>query len=242
MPRLPRVAPAGVAQHVMQRGNNRQACFFEEADYLACLHWLKSAAEHADVAVHAYALMTNHVHLLVTPGREGAIGALMQYLGRHYVHYINKKYRRSGTLWERRYRACLIETETYLMQVYRYIDLNPVRAGLVAQAPDYRWSSARMNLGLQRADQVTAHAQYLALGHDAPGRGDAYRALLDEGSPAEELDATSQALNTGQALGARRFIEQIEAQQQRRIHHQAPGRRRKGPTTDTDDQQLGLEI
>lgn len=242
MPRLPRVAPAGVALHIVQRGNNRQACFFEEADYLAYLHWLKTAAEHAGVAVHAYALMTNHVHLLATPGKDGAVAALMQYLGRHYVHYINKKYHRSGTLWERRYRASLIETETYLMQVYRYIDLNPVRAGMVAQAQDYRWSSVRANPCLQSTDWLTAHTQYLALGHDAPSRGDAYRALLAAGSSAQELDAIGQALNTGQALGAHRFIEQIEAQQQRRIHHRASGRRRKDPTMDTDDQQLGLEI
>src|SRR5258708_35178357 len=131
MPRLQRIMAAELPQHVVQRGNNREDCFFAEADYAAYLHWLERAARTYRVAIHAYALMTNHVHLLVTPGLEGGVSRMMQYLGRHYVQYINKTYRRSGTLWERRYHASVVETEGQLPTLHRYITHHPVRGGNV---------------------------------------------------------------------------------------------------------------
>jgi putative transposase len=132
---------AGNPQHVIQRGNNREACFFAEADYAAYLHWLHEGAQHHGVAIHAYCLMTNHVHLLVTPESAGAVSRLMQHVGRHYVNYANKVYRRSGTLWEGRFKSCLVDSEAYLLKLYQYIEYNPVRAGMVVHPEDYRWSS-----------------------------------------------------------------------------------------------------
>src|SRR5258706_2019100 len=131
MPRLQRIMAAGFPQHVVQRGNNREDCKCTEADYDVYLHWLDRATRTYRVVIHAYALMTNHVHLLVTPGLEGGVSRMMQYLGRHYVQYINKTYRRSGTLWERRFHASVVETEAYLLTLPPYIELNPVRAGTV---------------------------------------------------------------------------------------------------------------
>src|SRR5258706_12088301 len=135
MPRLQRIMAAGFPQHVVQRGNNREGCFCAEADYAAYLHWLERAARTYRVAIHAYVLMTNHVHLLVTPGLEGGVSRMMQYLGRHYVQYINKTYRRSGTLWERRFPAGGVGTEAYLLTPPPFIERNPVRAGNVG-APE----------------------------------------------------------------------------------------------------------
>jgi len=147
MPRLQRVMAAGFPQHVIQRGNNREACFFAEADYVTYLYWLERAARTYQVAIHAYVLMPNHVHLLATPGLEGGISRMMQYLGRHYVRYINKTYRRSGTLWERRFHASVVESEAYLLTLQRFIELNPVRAGIAKAPEQYPWSSARDHLG-----------------------------------------------------------------------------------------------
>ena len=146
MPRLPRFNLLDVPQHVIQRGNNRQACFFEPDDYLFYLDCLKTAADAAGCDVHAYVLMTNHVHVLTTPRREHAVPRMMQSVGRRYVQYINKKNRRTGTLWEGRYRASLVEAEPYLLTCYRYIEMNPVRArGMVDTPEQYRWSSYHAN-------------------------------------------------------------------------------------------------
>lgn len=145
MARRPRLYIPGVAHHVIQRGNNREACFYEEADYTKYLSHLKEVAEQFSVAIHAFVLMTNHVHLLVTPNDERALGKMMQALGRRYVQYFNLKYFRTGTLWEGRYKSTLVESERYLLTVYRYIELNPVRAYMVSHASEYPWSSYRFN-------------------------------------------------------------------------------------------------
>ena len=136
MARLSRLYFPGCAQHVTQRGNNRDACFYAEADYKAYLAFLKDAATKYQVAIHAFVLMTNHVHLLVTPGNEQGVSRMMQAQGRKYVQYFNFTYGRSGTLWEGRYKSTLVDAEHYLLTVYRYIELNPVRAGMVAHASD----------------------------------------------------------------------------------------------------------
>ena len=132
MPRRKRLCPTGVPQHILQRGNNRQACFATDNDIAAYANWLAEAVDKYKVAIHAWVFMTNHVPLLVTPRREGCISAMMQYLGRYYVRYFNITYERTGTLWEGRFRSCLVQTETYLLVCHRYIELNPVRAGMVA--------------------------------------------------------------------------------------------------------------
>lgn len=145
MARLPRLNMPGVPQHVIQKGNNRKACFFDEQDYKVYLLKLKEYSQKLEVSVHSFVLMTNHVHLLMTPTEGNGVSRLMQSLGRYYVRYINKKYERTGTLWEGRYKSTLIDTEKYLLFVSQYIELNPVRANMVKQPAEYPWSSFRRN-------------------------------------------------------------------------------------------------
>ncbi|MEJ2072836.1 MAG: transposase, partial [Reinekea sp.] len=146
-----------VAHHVIQRGNNREACFGDEPDYKAYLTYLKESALQNGVVIHAFVLMTNHVHLLVMPSDETALGKMLQTLGCRYVQYYNHKYGRTGTLWEGRYRSTLVQTENYLLTVYRYIELNPVRAKMVDHASEYPWSSYRYNAVGLNIELVTPH-------------------------------------------------------------------------------------
>lgn len=145
MPRLPRIDLPGIPRHVIQRGNDRQPCFFQEVDYVRYLGDLKELSIRSGCVIHAYVLMTNHVHLLLTPSQVGQVSTLMQALVRRYVRYVNDRYGRTGTLWERRYKSCLVDSETYLLSCYRHIELNPVRAAMVTAPGDYRWSSFRSN-------------------------------------------------------------------------------------------------
>ena len=145
MARLPRLYVPGCSHHIIQRGNNRDACFFDEKDYAFYLQQLKISAEQSGVAIHAFVLMTNHVHLLVTPSTANACAKMMQSLGRKYVQYINLTYRRSGTLWEGRYKSTLVDSDSYFLTVSRYIELNPVRAKMVTSPSEYVWSSYRAN-------------------------------------------------------------------------------------------------
>jgi putative transposase len=194
---------------ILQRGNNRAACFYAEEDYLFYLHWLQLNAEHYGCAIHAYVLMTNHVHLMLTPKERDSASKLMQSLGRRYVQYVNRVHRRSGTLWEGRFRASLVEAKSHLLSCCRYIELNPVRAAVIKHPADYIWSSYRHH-ALGAPDRVvTEHALFDALGATPPERAEAYRALfrteLDEG----ELNAIRTALNHGGILGSDRFIEHV---------------------------------
>jgi putative transposase len=141
MPSRPRYCPAGYPVHVIQRGNDRQLCFAEESDLAAYANWLNEYSDQYNVQVHGWVFMTNHVHLLLTPQTDAGISKLMQTLGRLYVRYFNHRYQRSGTLFEGRYRSSLVQQEEYLLACQRYIELNPVRAGLVHDPGDYRWSS-----------------------------------------------------------------------------------------------------
>ena len=149
MPRKPRMFLAGVPCHIIARGNNRSVCFYADADYLFYLECLNDACIKYGTVIHAYVLMTNHVHLLITPSTTSAIPKVMQSVGRRYVQYINKTYRRSGTLWEGRYKASSVDAEAYLLACYRYIELNPVRANMVKQPIEYRWSSYAVNCGFK---------------------------------------------------------------------------------------------
>jgi len=145
MPRRARIALPNVPVHLIQRGNNRQPCFFADEDYRRYLDWLTEYAGKTGCRIHSYVLMTNHVHLLISADRADAGGALMKLLGQRYVQYVNRVYRRSGTLWEGRFRSCLVQAEDYLLGCQRYIELNPVRANMVAHPAEYRWSSYRAN-------------------------------------------------------------------------------------------------
>ena len=165
--------------HIIQRGNNRQVCFAADQDYQFYLDWLKEYAETSGCRIHAYVLMTNHVHILLTAGKKESVGLLMKQLGQRYAQYFNRSHRRSGTLWEGRFRSCLIQEEGYLLNCQRYIELNPVRADMVKHPSDYRWSSYRANtFGEVGENFIQLHEQYLELGKDRETCQQAYQALF----------------------------------------------------------------
>ncbi|CAA0114175.1 Uncharacterised protein [Halioglobus japonicus] len=157
MPRLPRLYAPGCAHHIIQRGNNRADCFFENADRVRYLEFLAEASVKNRVAIHAYVLMTNHVHLLVSPDTPESCGKMMQSLGRRYVRLINDRYKRSGTLWEGRYKSTLVDTDAYFFAVSRYIEMNPVRAGIATAPQEYPWSSYPANALGKRNSLLTPH-------------------------------------------------------------------------------------
>ncbi|OIP20313.1 MAG: transposase [Comamonadaceae bacterium CG2_30_60_41] len=227
MPRQPRLHLDGVPLHVVQRGHNRQPCFYAEADYRAYLDWLGDAAQRTGCQIHAYALMTNHVHLLLTPLDAQAASRLMVSLGRRYVPYFNALYQRSGTLWEGRYKSSLVQSEAYLMACMRYIELNPVRAGLCADPAQYRWTSYRAN-ALGVADPLlTPHPLYATLGADPQSRSTSYRALFDAALPDQTISDIRLALKQTQPLGNSRFLDVIAQATGQRREPKPRGRPRK---------------
>lgn len=211
MARLPRIDLPGVPQHVRQRGNNRQPCFLDDNDRRNYLELLAKALRDTGCRLHAYVLMDNHAHLLLTPPRLGATGRMMQQLGRRYVGLFNARHGRSGTLWEGRFRSCLVESERHLLLCARYIDLNPVRARLTDDACAYRWSSCAALCGLRHDSLLTLHPVQLATGPSLEARGLAYRALLAEGVPDEELQAIRVYLQQQRAWGRDDFRAMVEA-------------------------------
>ena len=224
MARLSRVSPIGIPQHVIQRGNNRQVCFASDGDMRAYLNWLKEFSEKYSVDVHAWVLMTNHVHILCTPNEEGAVSKMMQSIGRMYVRYFNCSYHRSGTLWEGRFKSNLIQSEKYLLELYRYIELNPVRAGMVNDPSEYSWSSYACNaFGVETALQ-TPHELYLALGKTKHERLKSYRQLFKIHVNVELLKEIRESINKGLALGSEQFISQIEVLTGRRVSSRKAGR------------------
>ena len=213
MARLPRVSPIGVAQHVIQRGNNHQVCFAQEQDYAAYISWIKDYSEKFFVNIHAWVLMTNHVHLLCTPHstqHSNGISAMMQSLGRQYVRYFNDTYKRTGTLWEGRFKSCLVQDEQYLLQLYRYIELNPVRASMVEEPANYPWSSYQINGLGKKSSLCTAHPLYLALGTDSATQQANYRQLFSSHIDGELIDDIRNNTNRGMAIGNERFKQEIE--------------------------------
>lgn len=224
MPRRPRFQLTDLPIHVVQRGNDRQPCFFQERDYLAYLDALSKAATRYGLVIHAYALMTNHVHLLATPRSVGAISRVMQSVGARYVKHVNETRQRTGTLWEGRYRACLVESDHHLLAACRYIDLNPVRAALVSAPGDYRWSSYGALAGLRRDPVVTPHSALQQLG--AP-RERAYVRWCSQEIDRNELHELRDVTNRELAFGSEAFRSAIEATTARPTHLGAPGRPRK---------------
>jgi putative transposase len=211
MPRKPRFFLPGVPVHVVQRGNNRQPIFFDDFDYRAYLDGLKEASERWACRIHAYVLMTNHVHLLLTSDGADGVSRTMQYLGRRYVPYINHTYQRSGTLWEGRFKSSLVQTEAYLLACYTYIELNPVRAGMVKHPGHYRWSSYARNACGETNALITEHAEFLRLASSDQARREAYRALFTGEPCAQTLKEIRDCMQTGTPLGNERFREHIEA-------------------------------
>lgn len=227
MPRRARLILPDVPLHLIQRGNNRQLCFAADEDYRCYLDWLKEYAGKTGCRIHAYVLMTNHVHLLVSAERGEAPGELMKALGQRYVQYYNRTYRRSGTLWEGRYRSCPTQAEDYLLACQRYIELNPVRAGMVAHPADYRWSSYRANAQGEDDGLVTAHDVYLRLGSAAHDRQAAYRELFRFELEPGLVDQIRLATNGNFALGNSRFADELATALGRRVTPGKSGRPRK---------------
>ncbi len=210
MPRPPRYHVDHVPLHIVQRGHNRERCFFEEADYRCYRRWLLDALTEAECTLHAYVLMTNHVHLLLTPRRAVEVPNALISLGRRYVQHVNRKYERTGTLWDGRYKSSLIQSNRYLLACQRYIELNPVRAAIVRDPADYPWSSYRMHAFGQQDEIVTPHPLYWALGRDGPERQAAYRKLFGEPSDPSHLDDIQLAVKQSQPVGDRQFLAAIE--------------------------------
>lgn len=210
MPRKPRFFLADIPVHIVQRGHSREPVFFEDSDYRAYLGWLAEAAERYECSIHAYVLMTNHIHILATPQKRDSVSRMMQYVGRRYVPYVNHAYGTSGSIWEGRFKASLIQDEQYLLTCMRYIELNPVRANMTTTPGHYRWSSYRAN-GQGKADGLTGpHALYLALGRSRTGRQEAYRALFKAHVDENVLKDIRAAWQTGTPLGNDYFREKIE--------------------------------
>jgi REP-associated tyrosine transposase len=223
--RLPRYAAPGMAHHVIQRGNNRSVMFAARADYRFLHRCLRDACERHGCRVHTYAFMTNHFHLLMSATTTDGVSRAMQAVGRRYVRRFNDRYRRTGTLWEGRFRATVVDTDQYLLMCYRYIELNPVRGGLAASPDDYFWSSYRANALGRRDLLVTPHECYLALGADPRRRQAAHRAQVDDGVSDSTLEEIRSATNGGWALGSARFREEIAALLGRRTQPATRGRR-----------------
>jgi putative transposase len=216
----------GIPQHIVQRGNDRQPCFADAADYLRYRQEMREAALKHGCAVHAYVLMTNHVHLLVMPDSPGGASRMMQAIGRRYVGAFNARYRRTGTLWEGRFKSALVDGETYLLTCHRYIELNPVRAGMVARPEDYRWSSHRCNAFGEPDVGVTSHPHYLSLGTDTGTRRAAYRALFNDALDQADANAVRDHTRQNKALGNDRVRSRIEALIGRSMEIRPRGRHR----------------
>jgi putative transposase len=227
MPRRARLALPNVPLHLIQRGNNRQACFFSDEDCRFYLEWLNEYARKTGCRIHAYVLMGNHVHLLLSAERAAAVGMLMKALGQRYVQYVNRTYRRSGTLWEGRFRSCLTQDEAYLLACQRYIELNPVRAEMVTHPAEHRWSSYRANAQGEPDALLSAHPLYAALGSDAVSRQAAYRELFRFELEPGLVDEIRRATNGNFALGNSRFTDEIAAALGRRVTPGQSGRPRK---------------
>jgi len=226
MPRQPRYQLPGIPQHITQRGNNRQSVFFSDQDYLYYLGALNAVAEKEACLIHAYVLMTNHIHILATPTTPNGLSRLMQGIGRRYVAYINKLENRSGTLWEGRYKASLVGDERYLLSVMRYIEMNPVRAGLVKKPGEYRWSSYRFNAeGEDVAVKMTPHESYLAIVPWASVKSreveEKYRQLFRAPLEEVEYNRIKEVSNSCLVYGSDSFKDEVEKQLRRSVR---PGR------------------
>jgi putative transposase len=229
MARLPRLAVAGHVHHVLQRGNNKQVIFVDEEDYRFMLALLGEHATREKVGIHAYVLMPNHFHLLLTPQKGNGLSNMMQAVGRRYVQYFNKRHQRSGTLWEGRYRATLLQPELHLLTNTAFIDLNPVRAGLVARALDYPWSSHGHYVGHHVDKLVTPHPVHWSLGNTPFEREARYADLVGQGLGARQQAELVEAVQKGWPLGEAEFFEGLQKQTTRRLIRRRAGRPRGAP-------------
>lgn len=228
-----------VAVHVIQRGNNRSPCFFKHEDWAFYLFHLGRMLPRARCRLHAYCLMTNHVHLLITAEEPGGCGLLMKSIGQLHAQYINKTYKRSGNLWQGRFKSCLVQSEEYALACYRYIELNPVRAGLVRRADEYPWSSYCANAKGEQSELLTAHDQYVRLGRTAAERQAVYRDLFGSAQATDEIEQIRSATNGGYALGNASFKRRMSRVLDRRVEKGVAGRPARAVDTDKQLDMLG---
>jgi putative transposase len=233
MPRRPRPVLAEIPLHIIQRGNNRARCFFADVDYLVYLDLLKRCAADAHCEVHAYVLMGNHVHLLVTPQTRASPAALMKALGQRYSQYVNRRYRRTGSLWEGRYKSSLVDHARYLLVCHRYIELNPVRAQMVSHPSDYPWSSYRTNADGHPSELIKPHLVYSALGSHPAAREQAYRQLFEIPLADETVEQVRRAACGNFVLGDAGFAAVMAQSLGREVIPRASGRRTKNWMVDT---------
>ncbi len=223
MRRAKRYCPTGIPVHIIQRGNNRTNCFESNGDRATYIGILRDAAVRYRVDIHAWVLMTNHVHLLVTPRTDNGVSSMMQYVGARYVRYFNKRYSRSGTLWEGRFKSCLIQTEDYFFTCQRYIELNPVRAGMVQHPADYRWSSYNVNTSPIESNLISPHSLYIELASTDQERQQAYRRLFADLIDSVSIESIRTATNKGLVLGYDDFKDIVEKQSGQRTRLLRPG-------------------
>lgn len=228
MPRKPRFYLPGVPAHIVQRGHSREPVFFEREDYQAYLGWLQEASERYNCKVHAYVLMTNHIHILATPEDKNSISLMMQYIGRQYVPYINHAYGSSGSIWEGRYKSNIIHDEAYLLTCMRYIELNPVRADMVKSPGAYRWSSYQANAQGKDNEIINYHPLYHSLGKTKAQRLDAYKSLFKAHIDEKQLAVIRASWQTGTPLGNDYFKQKVEAKLKCKVGQARRGRPKKG--------------
>jgi putative transposase len=217
MARLPRLIVPNQPHHVIQSGNNNQNVFLDAEDHQRYLEWLRAAAKTYKVAIHAYVLMPNHVHLLASPSDDSGLGQMMQWVGRYYVPYFNQKYGRSGTLWAGRYKTSLIDAEHYFLLCCQYIEFNPVRTGMAAEPGDYPWSSYAHHAGLRPDGVVTDHAKYWELGNTPFQREAAYLALCEQGLGSQQVEGLNKVLLKGWPLGSDQFKTALQHKMKRQV-------------------------
>ena len=230
MARLQRATPAGIPVHLLHRGNNRQACFKNNGDYSAFLWWLREYSEKFMVEIHTWALMENHYHLLCTPQVEDGLSRMVQALGRQYVHYFNRLNQRTGTLWEGRYRSCLVQPDSYLLEVYRYIELNPVRAALASNPAEFNWSSYQINASGKPSALCKPHAEYLKLGETRAECAENYKLKCKSGLDENKLEEQGKTVHCQHiilhlAFGDDEFkieVEELTGRRQRELKSGRP--------------------
>jgi putative transposase len=228
---------SGVAVHVIHRGNNRSECFFRDEDRSFYLFHLNRLLPRAGCQLHAYCLMDNHVHLLLTAKAATGCAVLMKAIAQLHAQYINKNYRRSGYLWESRFKSCLVQSEGYLLACYRYIELNPVRAGLVRRPDEYRWSSYAANARGKPSSLITPHDEYVALGRDPATRQAVYRELFGSQPSGVQVTEIRNATNGGYVLGSHAFKKVVSQALGRRVEKGTAGR-----PTRVDDSRDQLDL
>ncbi|MGB8378113.1 MAG: transposase [Rhodanobacteraceae bacterium] len=226
MPRLPRLELSGVPMHVTQRGINKGAIFIDADDRYHFRRLLRRAFRDHDIALHAFVMMDNHFHLLLTPSAVGTLSRAMHWVGQSYVQAFNLRHRRCGALWQGRFKSCLVQSERYLLTVMRYIELNPVRAAMVQAPEDYRWSSVHTHLARARDPLITPHPLYLAMGHNETDRARAYQDWLDAGIAPDDLNHLRSYASQERALGDARFQRMVETTLGRPATYRPRGRPR----------------